>query len=95
VSKQKKLFDILPQGEIRKIYGPQDREVSMLTIDSRTCTKDSLFFAFTGSVTDGHTFIKTAIDKGAGTIVCEKWPDVVFEGVTYVLELKMPGKQRE
>jgi UDP-N-acetylmuramoyl-L-alanyl-D-glutamate--2,6-diaminopimelate ligase len=85
VSKQKKLFDILPQGEIRKIYGPQDREVSMLTIDSRTCTKDSLFFAFTGSVTDGHTFIKTAIDKGAGTIVCEKWPDDVFEGVTYVL----------
>lgn len=85
MSKQKKLFDILPQGEIRKISGHQDREVSMLTIDSRKCTKDCLFLAFLGSVTDGHTYIKTAIEKGAGTIVCEKWPEEILEDITYVL----------
>ena len=39
--------------------------------DSRKVTSGSLFVAVKGYASDGHDFIATAVDKGAGAIVCE------------------------
>jgi UDP-N-acetylmuramoyl-L-alanyl-D-glutamate--2,6-diaminopimelate ligase len=85
VVNKKKLFDILPQGEITEVIGDTDRWVSTLTIDSRACKEDSVFFAFSGTATDGHRFIPSAIQHGATTVICERWPEEgLMPDVTYL-----------
>lgn len=81
---KKKLFDILPQEDIAEVSGSLDREVVSLTIDSREVRENSVFFAFPGTVTDGHQFIGKAIASGAKTIICESFPEVVSPEITYV-----------
>lgn len=84
MSKKKKLFDILPQGEFEEIIGSDNKEVTSITIDSRFCEEGSLFIAFQGVVADGHKFIGSAIKNGAKTIVCERFPEAFEDGITYV-----------
>lgn len=67
-----------------EIHGDENREVSELVIDSRKVTANSLYMAMRGTVVDGHSFITSAIEKGATTIVCEELPEVLEENVTYV-----------
>lgn len=82
---KKKLFDILPREEVTEIIGEPERWISSLAIDSRKCTKDSVFFAFPGTVADGRRFIKPAAEKGATVILCEEWPEEGFlPELTYV-----------
>ncbi len=38
-----------------------------------------------GTVMDGHSFIASAIEKGATTIVCEQLPEGPDENITYVV----------
>lgn len=45
--------------------------VSSVAFDSREVTKDGAFVAITGVKTDGHLYIKNALEKGASLIVCE------------------------
>jgi UDP-N-acetylmuramoyl-L-alanyl-D-glutamate--2,6-diaminopimelate ligase len=45
----------------------------------------SCFIAVTGTVTDGHEYIQTAIDNGAIVIVCEKIPLILNEEIHYVV----------
>jgi UDP-N-acetylmuramoyl-L-alanyl-D-glutamate--2,6-diaminopimelate ligase len=58
--------------------------VSAIAFDSRKVKKDSLFIATRGTAVDGHTFIDQAITSGAIAIVCEEFPAIMNEGVTYV-----------
>jgi UDP-N-acetylmuramoyl-L-alanyl-D-glutamate--2,6-diaminopimelate ligase len=44
----------------------------------------SCFIAIRGTVMDGHTFIATAIENGATSIVCEQLPETLNDHVTYV-----------
>ncbi|WP_353147950.1 UDP-N-acetylmuramoyl-L-alanyl-D-glutamate--2,6-diaminopimelate ligase [Chryseobacterium sp.] len=67
-----------------EIHGDSNREVTELVIDSRKVTEGSLYVAMRGTVVDGHSFIASAIEKGARTIVCEEFPEVLDEKVTYV-----------
>ncbi|WP_185288316.1 UDP-N-acetylmuramoyl-L-alanyl-D-glutamate--2,6-diaminopimelate ligase [Chryseobacterium lactis] len=67
-----------------EIHGNENREVSELVIDSRKVTANSLYMAMRGTVVDGHSFITSAIEKGATTIVCEELPEVLDENVTYI-----------
>lgn len=56
-----------------KIYGHGPiREVERVSIDTRTLTPGSLFFALKGERFDGHDFLKQAWDKGAIGVVVEK-----------------------
>lgn len=43
--------------------------VQNISIDSRTLSRGDFYFAIKGKKLDGHTFIKQAIEKGAGGIV--------------------------
>ncbi len=49
----------------------EDREVSMITDDSRKITKDCVFFCVKGGSFDGHTMARHAIENGAAAVVTE------------------------
>jgi UDP-N-acetylmuramoyl-L-alanyl-D-glutamate--2,6-diaminopimelate ligase len=55
-----------------KVEGPLDREVAGISYDSRRVTPGMVFVAIPGQQTDGHEFIRTAIDRGATAVICEK-----------------------
>ncbi len=49
-----------------------EREISALTLDSRTKTKDGLFFCLVGGKSDGHAYAVEAVKNGAVAIVSER-----------------------
>ncbi len=57
-------------------------EISGLYYDSRKVEEGGLFVAIRGYETDGHKYIKSAVDKGAVCVVCETVPT---EDVAYIL----------
>lgn len=67
-----------------EIHGDNNREVTELVIDSRKVTENALYIAMRGTVVDGHSFIASAIEKGAAAIVCEEFPETLVENVTYI-----------
>lgn len=79
------LEDVLHRIPLVEIVGKRTREVSEIGFDSRTVTRDSLYIAIRGTVSDGHQYIDAAIAGGAGVIVCEKLPASKKEEITYVV----------
>ena len=49
-----------------------DTEISSITSDSRQVTEGSAFVCIKGPSVDGHDFAKSAAEKGAAVIICEK-----------------------
>ena len=80
----KKLRDILYKAGMTDVSGSTDIMVGAPCFNSKEVTKDSLFIAAGGTVTDGHRFIPAAIESGATAIVCEVFPESLGSGVTYV-----------
>ena len=54
-----------------------------VSTDSRTIGKDDIFVALTGEQFDGHDFIETAVDSGAGCVIASE-PGRVKPGVCWV-----------
>src|ERR1700741_2678948 len=78
------LTDILYKAGLEEIIGTTNIAVSAIAFDSRKVKKDSLFVATRGTAVDGHSFITQSIEFGAIAIVCEEFPELKIEGVTYV-----------
>ncbi len=78
------LQDILYKVNIKSIVGNTTVEVNSLQLDSRKVNTGNAFIAIKGMISDGHTFIKAAIDKGATVIVCENLPPVINSLIVYV-----------
>jgi UDP-N-acetylmuramoyl-L-alanyl-D-glutamate--2,6-diaminopimelate ligase len=78
------LKDILYKVSLTSTYGDMDTEVTGICFDSRKVQKGSLFVAVKGTLSDGHEYIAKAINSGAKTIVCEKLPESIVEGITFV-----------
>jgi UDP-N-acetylmuramoyl-L-alanyl-D-glutamate--2,6-diaminopimelate ligase len=79
-----KLQDILYNVRLQTVIGSTNLDVKDIQIDSRKVSEGSVFVAIRGTVSDGHTFIGTAIGKGAKVIVCEEMPELINEVVTYL-----------
>ncbi|KEY18097.1 UDP-N-acetylmuramoyl-L-alanyl-D-glutamate--2,6-diaminopimelate ligase [Kaistella antarctica] len=79
-----KLEDLLNRIPVLETLGDTNREVSALTFDSRKAVENSLYVAIKGTVSNGHDFIKAAIEKGANVIVCEEFPNEIIEDITYL-----------
>ena len=60
-------------------------EVCNICFDSRKAGEGSCFVAQVGTRVDGHDYIETAISQGAVAVVCQRKPEVLHQGVTYVL----------
>ena len=79
-----KLQDILYNVRLQSVHGTTNLEIKDVQIDSRKVTSGSLFVAIKGALSDGHTFITAAIEKGARAIVCEEVPMLLNSGVTFL-----------
>ena len=53
----------------------EDVEISGISYDTRTIQPGELFVALTGYKTDGHRFLREAVEKGAAAVICHKAPD--------------------
>jgi UDP-N-acetylmuramoyl-L-alanyl-D-glutamate--2,6-diaminopimelate ligase len=78
------LKDILYKVEITSVVGDTNLTVYTIAFDSRKVTENTLFVAIKGVDADGHNYIEKAVDSGAIVIVCEKMPEAIKDGVTYV-----------
>ncbi|HTB52887.1 MAG TPA: UDP-N-acetylmuramoyl-L-alanyl-D-glutamate--2,6-diaminopimelate ligase [Ferruginibacter sp.] len=76
--------DILYKVNIRSVKGNTSIEVNDLQIDSRKVTAGTCFIAIVGTTSDGHDFIEKAIENGATTIICEKFPAITKDTITYI-----------
>lgn len=66
------------------IQGNPDVQVTDIQLDSRAVAAGCLFVAMRGTIVDGHQFIAKAIAGGAVAVLCEKLPEQLQDGVTYV-----------
>lgn len=78
------LQHILYRVRIVSVAGSTETEVKDVQIDSRLVSPGSCFIAVRGTVSDGHDFISTAVEKGAIAIVCEELPVELNKNVQYV-----------
>lgn len=69
--------------DVKQIQGHLETEISHVAFDSRKIKPGGLFVAISGFSTDGHLFIKQAIEQGASAIVVEKDVEVP-ESVTLI-----------
>lgn len=78
------IAELLKKIPVLEIHGDEAREVSELVFDSRKITENSLYIAVRGTVADGHSYIASSVEKGAKAIVCEEFPEILNENVTYI-----------
>ncbi len=78
------LKDILWKVAIEDVHGSTDVAIEKMEFDSRKVSENDVFIAIRGSISDGHEFIETAINKGAITIICDVFPEIIVTGVTYI-----------
>lgn len=78
------LRDILYKVTLEKVVGNTAVAIRELHFDSRSVGLDDIFIASKGTISDGHDYIKKAVDQGAIAVVCERMPDQIVNGVTYV-----------
>ncbi|OOO00454.1 MAG: UDP-N-acetylmuramoyl-L-alanyl-D-glutamate--2,6-diaminopimelate ligase [Epulopiscium sp. Nele67-Bin004] len=77
----KRLFEGITYALIR---GQQEQKVGEIIYDSRIKTVDGLFIAIKGFASDGHKFIKSAIENGARTVVVQDDVEVENPHVTII-----------
>lgn len=80
----RELKDILYKVNITSTSGDMGIQVNGIAFDSRKVKKGFLFVAVKGTQSDGHEFIKSAIQNGAIAIVSEKLLEDLDSNVTYV-----------
>lgn len=86
-----KLDKILNKVSFVESVGDINININHIVFDSRKVERGSLYVAIKGTVSDGHSFIQSAIEKGAVAIVCEEFPDKFIEGIFY-LKVKNSAK---
>lgn len=80
----KNLKDILYRVAIEAVKGATDMVISRLQFDSRQVEMNDVFIAIRGAMSDGHDYIGKALNQGALVVVCESFPELIVNGVTYV-----------
>ncbi|MCC7202698.1 MAG: UDP-N-acetylmuramoyl-L-alanyl-D-glutamate--2,6-diaminopimelate ligase [Nitrospirae bacterium] len=73
-----KLSEIMKDIGLQKTLVNMECDITGIAYDSRNVSRGTLFAAIRGIKTDGHLYIKNAIENGAAAILAEREP----EGVT-------------
>src|SRR5664280_3851007 len=79
-----KIEDVLKGIETISVSGANDRVISGVDFDSRKVKNGSVFVAVKGYKSDGHDYIRSAIDSGASAIIREKLPENPEKGVVWI-----------
>jgi UDP-N-acetylmuramoyl-L-alanyl-D-glutamate--2,6-diaminopimelate ligase len=80
----KTLQHIVENLDSIQCIGSTQKQIALLTFDSREAKQGAVFFAVKGTQVDGHQFIGEVIEKGCDAIVCEVLPANLLESVCYV-----------
>ena len=80
-----KLKDLLYKVNLKEVIGNTDVEIATVQFDSRKVAEKTLFVAQSGTQVDGHNFIAQSIQSGAVAVICERKPDEISEGITYIM----------
>jgi UDP-N-acetylmuramoyl-L-alanyl-D-glutamate--2,6-diaminopimelate ligase len=80
----KKLSQLLTSIKPLKVVGDTDIEITDLINDSRKAREGVMFVAINGVAVDAHRFIGDVVAAGARAIVCERMPESLQQGVTYI-----------
>ncbi len=78
------LKEILWKVAIESVQGTTDLAIEKMEFDSRKVTENDVFIAIRGTISDGHEFIETAINKGAIAIICDEFPKIIVQRITYI-----------
>ena len=70
-----KLFELTKNLECQ-IYGDEEIEIEDIVYDSRKVKNGTMFVCLKGENADGHDYIKSAEQKGAKVVVCERKMEV-------------------
>lgn len=76
---------LLHNIDFSEIKGADNEDITSIVFDSRKSISGSLFVAIKGTVTDGHNFVQNAVESGCRAVVCERLPEIIADGVTYVV----------
>ncbi|MDR1562709.1 MAG: UDP-N-acetylmuramoyl-L-alanyl-D-glutamate--2,6-diaminopimelate ligase [Dysgonamonadaceae bacterium] len=79
-----KLSELTASLKSLSTFGYTEKEIAGVHFDSRKIAQDWLFVAVDGTQADGHAFIGAAIDSGATAVICQRFPEALVEGVTYI-----------
>jgi len=66
------LVELIEPLDIQYVNGDTDIEINKIAYDSRKVEKNDVFVCIKGFKTDGHNYIKQAIERGAAAIIVEK-----------------------
>jgi UDP-N-acetylmuramoyl-L-alanyl-D-glutamate--2,6-diaminopimelate ligase len=82
-----KLAHLLNGITVTEYHADMELEISGVSYDSRTTVKGDIFVAVRGFESDGHDYIKAAVENGAVCVLCEEKPvgDKMNSGVPYVV----------
>ncbi|TVR73593.1 MAG: UDP-N-acetylmuramoyl-L-alanyl-D-glutamate--2,6-diaminopimelate ligase [Marinilabiliales bacterium] len=80
----KKLEFLLEDVDVICVKGDSGLAAGSLEFDSRRVSVGSIFFAIRGTGHDGHSFIESAVSKGAAAVICETMPAELRKEVCYV-----------
>ena len=78
------LKEIIYKVAIEAVKGSTDISVHKIDFDSRNIGANDVFVAIRGTISDGHDYIGKAITLGAVAIICETFPEVLLNGITYI-----------
>lgn len=70
-----RLRDLIVGVALPELDGAGDVEISGVCYDTREMTPGCLFVALPGYKTDGHRFIREAVEKGAAAVLCRRPPE--------------------
>ncbi|MCE1245950.1 MAG: UDP-N-acetylmuramoyl-L-alanyl-D-glutamate--2,6-diaminopimelate ligase [Firmicutes bacterium] len=77
-----KLSNLISNIEKSDARGDLSRDITSIAYDSRKVEAGCLFVAMRGVNTDGHQYIKAAIEKGATAIIAEN--DLILENIPVI-----------
>jgi UDP-N-acetylmuramoyl-L-alanyl-D-glutamate--2,6-diaminopimelate ligase len=78
------LDEITGNAGIISKSGDANPEITGINFDSRQVEPGNLFVAVSGTVSDGHAYIDTAIEKGAVAVLCTQMPSNQPENVVFL-----------
>ena len=79
-----KLNELLNHISYSEIVGSAEKIVLGIDFDSRNVKPGYIFVAQPGVISDGHKFIRKAIENGASIVLCEQFPAELQSDITFV-----------
>ena len=79
-----KLNDLIGGISIKTSIGSLEKDISSLCFDSRKTEPGTLFVAQKGTLSDGHLYIPSVVERGALAVVCEILPEQLSDKICYI-----------